>query len=103
MAGVAAVLIAKLARDDPDATTTAASSTAIFAVTLDPSGRPYDVALPSGATVERRRLAVLHAPSREVIFLGGEAVPYVTAGDYVPVTLAERPGRRASSGSGDRT
>ena len=51
MAGVAAVLIAKLARDDPDATTTAARSPATFAVTLDPSGRPYDVALSSGATV----------------------------------------------------
>ena len=93
MAGVALVLIAKLADDDPDAATTTARSRTTFAVTLDPTGRPYDVALPRGATVERRRLAVLHAPSRRVIFLGGEAVPYVTAGDYEPVTLAERPGR----------
>lgn len=62
-------------------------------VSLDPSGRPYDVAIPSGATVSRRPLAMLHAPSRQIIFLGGEAVPYVTAGEYEPVTLAERPGR----------
>ena len=62
-------------------------------VTLDPTGRPYDVALPIGATVERRPLALLHAPSRNVIFLGGEAVRYVRAGEYEPVTLAERPGR----------
>jgi len=62
-------------------------------VTLDPTGRPYDVALPIAATVERRPLAMLHAPSRNVIFLGGEAVPYVRAGEYETVTLAERPER----------
>jgi hypothetical protein len=85
-------------RDDhaataPPTTTEAPPPPAFVDVTLDPAGRPYDVALPVGATIARRPLAVLHAPSRDVIFLGGEAVPYVTAGEYDPVTLAERPGR----------
>ncbi len=85
-------------RDDrvataPPTTTEAPSPPAFVDVTLDPAGRPYDVALPVGATIARRPLAVLHAPSREVIFLGGEAVPYVTTGEYEPMTLAERPGR----------
>jgi hypothetical protein len=74
-------------------TTETPSRPAFVDVTLDPAGRPYDVALPVGATVRRRPLAVLHAPSRDVIFLGGEAVPYVTAGEYKPVALAERPDR----------
>jgi hypothetical protein len=68
----AALLIAELTGDDP-------------AGTAMPRRAP--------ATVERRRLAVLHAPSRKVIFAPGEAVPYVTAGEYESVTLAERPGR----------
>jgi len=62
-------------------------------VTLDPSGRPYDVVLEKGATVERRRLAVLHAPSRRVAFMGGEDVPYPYVRDYKTIALAERPGR----------
>jgi len=62
-------------------------------VTLDPSGRPCDVALGKGATVERRRLAVLHAPSRRVAFMGGEEVPYPYVRDYKTIALAERPGR----------
>jgi hypothetical protein len=49
--------------------------------------------MPVGATVARRPLALPHAPSRRVIFLGGEAVPFVTAGEYEHVTLADRPGR----------
>lgn len=89
----AVFVIAKRADDDPAPAATTPPSPTTFAVTVDGSGRPYDVPLPSGATVERRRLAVLHAPSRKVIFLGGEAVPYVKAGEYEPVTLAERPGR----------
>ena len=62
-------------------------------VTLDPSGRPYDVPLAKGAKVERRRLTVLHAPSRRVAFMGGEETPYPYARDYKTITLAERPGR----------
>jgi hypothetical protein len=85
--------IAKSADNDTAPATTTPPSPTTFAVTVDGSGRPYDVPLPGGATVERRRLSVLHAPSRKVIFLGGEAVPYVRAGEYEPVTLAERPGR----------
>ena len=85
-------------RDDrtatPQPTTAAPTEPRFVDVTLDPTGRPYDVALPTGATVERRPLTLLHAPSRRVIFMGGEAVPYVTAGEYQPVTLAERRGRR---------
>jgi hypothetical protein len=63
-------------------------------VTLDPSGRPYDTLLRKGAKVGRRPLAVLHAPSRRVLFVGGEGASYVQAGEHEPVTLAERAGRR---------
>ncbi len=63
-------------------------------VTLDPAGRPYDKPIRPGGTVTRRRLAVLHAPSRQVLFMGGENTLYVRAGDFTPMTLAERPGRR---------
>jgi hypothetical protein len=63
-------------------------------VTLDPRGRPYDVALPRvfKGRIVRRPLAVLHAPSRRVRFTGGEYAP----GDLgdPQVVLAERPGRR---------
>jgi hypothetical protein len=95
---VALFLVMREVRDDDDRaatapTTEAPSPPAFVDVTLDPAGRPYDVALPVGATVRHRPLAVLHAPSRNVIFLGGEAVPYVTAGEYEPVTLADQPGR----------
>jgi len=98
--GVAAFAAGKavLDRDDAkpmSATSATRSSTPRFLdVTTDPRGRPYDVALRRGATVSRRPLAVLHAPSRHVLFMGGEATPYVKAGEYEPVTLAERPGRR---------
>lgn len=63
-------------------------------VTLDPSGRPYDTLLRKGAKVGRRPLAVLHAPSRRVLFMGGEEANYVQAGEHEPVTLEERSGRR---------
>ena len=60
-------------------------------VMLDPAGRPYDLALPRRATIERRRLATLVAPSRRVVTLGGEEVPYVKSGDHESLTLAARP------------
>jgi hypothetical protein len=63
-------------------------------VTLDPSGRPYDRSLDKEGSIDRRRLTVLHAPSRRVVFLGGEHVPWVKPGEIEPVLLAERPGRR---------
>jgi hypothetical protein len=66
----------------------------VVSVTLDRSGRPYDVTLPKGATVVHRPMTVLHAPSGRVLFMGGEAVPYAKADEYEAVTLAERPGRR---------
>jgi hypothetical protein len=44
-------------------------------VTLDPSGRPDDRSLRQGGSVSRRPLTVPHAPSRRVLFLGGESVP----------------------------
>ena len=70
------------------------SPTRFLDVTLDAAGRPYDVAIERGARIERRPLAVVHAPSRRVLFLGGESVAYVETGEYDPVLLAERPGRR---------
>ena len=98
IAGLTAAWAALNRGDDQAARATTSptpSSTTIFLdVTVDPSGHPYDVALGSGAKVERRPLAILHAPSRRVLFLGGEATPYVKAGEYEPVTLAERPERR---------
>ena len=63
-------------------------------VSLDPSGRPYDEWLLPGARVVRRPLTALHAPSRQVLFMGGEYVMYAKSGEYDPVLLAERPGRR---------
>ena len=55
-------------------TTTSPESTKPFVwdVTLDPEGRPYDAWLIPGTRVARRPLAVLHAPSRHVLFMGGE-------------------------------
>jgi hypothetical protein len=63
-------------------------------VSLDPSGQPYDVWLPKESRVARRPLMALHAPSRRVLFMGGEYVMYAEAGSAEPVLLAERPGRR---------
>lgn len=94
---VTAVVVLDRSGGGPSAVTTPATTASkprFLDVTLDPSGRPYDVALRPGAIVTRRALTVLHAPSREVLFMGGEATPYVKAGEYQPVTLAERPGRR---------
>jgi hypothetical protein len=73
---------------------TQATKPYVWKVSLDPGGRPYDVMIRRGASVERRPMAVLHAPSRRVMFLGGE---YLTSPDedlYAKrVTLGERPGR----------
>jgi hypothetical protein len=63
-------------------------------VTLDPSGRPYDTTQRRGARLERRPLTVLHAPSRRVLFMGGEEASYPDLREGKPLTLAERPGRR---------
>jgi hypothetical protein len=63
-------------------------------VSLDPSGRPYDEHLRPRASMERRRLTIVRAPSRRVLFMGGEETMYVRAGEHTPVELAERPGRR---------
>jgi hypothetical protein len=63
-------------------------------VSLDPTGRPYDELLRLRSTIERRRLTTVHAPSRRVLFMGGENTMWVRAGEYTPVTLAERSGRR---------
>jgi hypothetical protein len=41
-------------------------------VSLDPARRPYDVRLAPGATVDRLPLVRLHAPTRKVLFMGGE-------------------------------
>jgi hypothetical protein len=62
-------------------------------VNLDPAGRPYDVSVRPGATIERRRLTVIHAPSRRVAFLGGEEVPYPYLDKPKTIQLAERAGR----------
>ena len=95
IAGLAAAWAALDRGDDEAAPATTSPSTPTFLdVTVDPSGHPYDVALGGRAKVERSPLAILHAPSRRVLFLGGEATPYVKAGEYEPVTLAERPERR---------
>jgi hypothetical protein len=74
----------------------ARTSARVVSVTLDLSARPYDVSLPKGGTVERRKLTVLHAPSGQVLFLGGEQAHYVEDGDIEPVALADRSGRRYS-------
>jgi Protein of unknown function (DUF4241) len=63
-------------------------------VTLDPSGRPYDEPISRSGRIDRRPLAVLHAPSRRVLFMGGEETMHARPGTHQPVTLAERAGRR---------
>jgi hypothetical protein len=75
----------------PAAQGTTNTPTVPLNVMLDPAGRPYDLALPRRATIERRRLATLVAPSRRVVTLGGEEVPYVKTGDHESLTLAARP------------
>lgn len=62
-------------------------------VPLDPAGRPYDVWLAPGAEVDRLPLVRLHAPTRKVLFMGGEETSNVRPGAYRPVLLAERPRR----------
>lgn len=74
--------------------TTPAAEPFTWKVTLDPAGRPYDVEMYPHAVVERRPLAVLHAPSRRVLFMGGEYLPYPDVTGATRVTLAERPNRR---------
>jgi hypothetical protein len=66
----------------------------VWDVSLDPAGRPYDVTRVRGETLERRRLAVLHAPSRQILFMGGEYLAAPSLIDSKQVTLGERPGRR---------
>jgi hypothetical protein len=67
----------------------------VWDVSLDPTGRPYDVELTPGDKVERRPLAVLHAPSRRVLFLGGEYLPNPEIDHNASLaTLGERKGRR---------
>ena len=92
LAGVA--VGALLARDDDDPGAVVPPTQQPFAwdVTLDPEGRPYDVPLFQGSTVSRRPLTVLHAPSRRVLFMGGEYLPLPEASGAT-TTLAERPGR----------
>jgi hypothetical protein len=60
-------------------------------VSLDPNGRPYDVVLPAGARVQRKRLTMLYAPSARILITGGEYVGHLKPGDEDPVQLAERP------------
>jgi len=95
---VAIVAGALLVRNDDSeapATTTEAAGPEPFVwdVKLDPQGRPYDAPLFPGSSVVRRPLAVLHAPSRRVLFMGGEYLPSPLP-DARRVTLAERQGRR---------
>jgi hypothetical protein len=59
-----------------------------------PERRPYDERLSRGFSIERRPLTVLHAPSRRVLFVGGEYLSYPDVGEVKRVTLGERPGRR---------
>jgi hypothetical protein len=84
--------------DEPEAIATPTTpETFVWDVSLDPSGRPYDVFVHPGVEVGRRPLAVLHAPSRRIQLMGGEYL--ATAGldetnRGTPVTLDARPGRR---------
>jgi hypothetical protein len=61
-------------------------------VTLDPKGRPYDVALRPGMTLTRERLATLHAPSRRVRFGDGAFVSRVGSEADEPLLLRPRAG-----------
>ena len=82
--------------DDPVrvATTEAAGPKPfVWDVLLDPDGRPYDAPLFPGSSLERRPLTVLHAPSGQVLFMGGERLPFPDAGAPA-ATLAQSPGRR---------
>jgi hypothetical protein len=76
-------------------TTTEAASPKPFVwdVLLDPEGRPYDAPLFSGSSLARRPLTVLHAPSGQVLFMGGEHLPFPNAA-APGATLAKRPDRR---------
>jgi hypothetical protein len=65
----------------------------VWDVSVDSDGRPYDTALLPGTTLTRRPLTVLHAPSRRVLFMGGEYLPTAEL-DEPSALLAERPGRR---------
>lgn len=82
--------------DEPaGVTTTEAASPKPFVweILLDPQGRPYDAPLFPGSSLARRPLTVLHAPSGQVLFMGGERLPFPDAG-APGATLAMRPGRR---------
>jgi len=94
---VALALVAWLNRasapSHPDALAPVASTRPLD-VWLDPSGRPYDAAFDADARIARRRLTVLRAPSRRVLFAGGESVAWLRSGEVPSVELAERPARR---------
>ena len=82
--------------DDPARVTTTEAATPkpfVWDVLLDPTGQPYDAPLFPGSTLARRPLTVLHAPSGQVLFMGGERLPFPDAG-APGATLANRPGRR---------
>jgi hypothetical protein len=82
--------------DDPDrveTTEAAGPKQFVWDVLLDPQGRPYDAPLFPGSKLARRPLTVLHAPSGQVLFMGGERLPYPDAG-APGAMLAKRSGRR---------
>lgn len=70
------------------------ASTRPLDVSLDRSGHPYDAVLPAGDRVVTRPLTVLHAPSRRVLFTGGEYVSSLRTGDVASIELAARPMNR---------
>jgi hypothetical protein len=86
-----------LVRDDgpgrAETTEAAGPKPFVWDVLLDPQGRPYDAPLFPGSKLARRPLAVLHAPSGHVLFMGGERLPFPDAG-APGAALAERPDRR---------
>lgn len=86
--------LADASRTNTTATQPTSTKPYVWKVTIDPSGRPYDEPLTRGSRIERRPLTVLHAPSRRVLFMGGEYLLYADRNEAKAVTLAERRGRR---------
>ena len=79
----------------PAAGAPASTKPYVWKVSLDPKGRPYDERIRPGVRVHRVPLAVLRAPSRRVLFLGGEYLSHPeTDHNANVVLLEERPGRR---------
>jgi hypothetical protein len=84
----------RISEDGPVVVSPTSKEPYVWDVSLDPTGRPYDVERMRGVTLERRPLAVLHAPSRRVLFLGGEYLPNPEIDhNATRVTLGERKGR----------